>query len=66
MNAKITFTLSLLAGVMIACGDGGDELTGGRGRGGPGGEEGTPPGEEPGPDPEDPALCTSKTPITVT
>ena len=61
MNAKITLTFTLLAGVMIACGDDGDELTGGRGRGGPGGEEATPPGEEQKPDPQDPALCTSKT-----
>jgi hypothetical protein len=62
MNAKLTFTLSLLAGVMIACGDGGDELTGGSQRGGDGpGEEGTTPGEEAKPDPADPALCTSKT-----
>ena len=60
MNAKITFTFSLLACVMLACGDGGDELTGGRG---PGGSN---PGEDPadpggGTDPGDPAQCTSKT-----
>ena len=62
MNAKLTFTFSLLAAVMLACGDGGDELTGGPQRGGNGtGEEGTKPGEEGKPDPTDPALCTSKT-----
>ena len=60
MNAKITFTFSLLACVMLACGDGGAELTGGRG---PGGSN---PGEDPadpggGTDPGDPAQCTSKT-----
>lgn len=62
MNAKLTFTFSLLACVMLACGDGsGDELL--NGRGGPG-EDG--PGDgtgdtEPGPDPSDPALCKSNT-----
>jgi hypothetical protein len=62
MNAKLTFTFSLLAAVMLACGDGGDELTGGPQRGGGGsGEDGTKPGEEGKPDPTDPALCTSKT-----
>lgn len=61
MNAKITFTFSLVACVMIACGDGGDELTGGRGPGGstPGDGTGTGPGDGPGPD--DPAQCKSKT-----
>lgn len=62
MNAKFTFTFTLLAGVMIACGDGGNELTGGPQRGGNepgvGGEN---PGEDPKEDPSDPALCTSKT-----
>lgn len=62
MNAKMTFTFSVLTVVMIACGDGGDELTGGPQRGGTTpGEEGTKPGEEGKPDPADPALCTSKT-----
>lgn len=62
MNAKLTFTFALLAGVMIACGEDGNDLTGGPQRGGNGGgEEGTQPGEEGKPDPQDPALCTSKT-----
>ena len=63
MNAQLTFSFSLLACVMLACGDGGDELTGGPQRGGsePGGEEGTQPTDEQKPDPQDPALCTSKT-----
>jgi hypothetical protein len=63
MNAKVTFTFSLLAVVMIACGDGGDELTGGLQRGGNGGpgEDGTNPGEDGKPAADDPALCTSKT-----
>ena len=62
MNAKYTISFSLLAVVMIACGDDGGELTGGPQRGGNGtGEEGTKPGEEGKPDPGDPALCTSKT-----
>jgi len=63
MNAKLTFTFSFLACVMLACGDGGDELTGGPQRGGPGGPDdpGASSGEEGKPDPTDPALCTSKT-----
>lgn len=61
MNAKITFTFTLLAGVMIACGDGGGELTGGPQRdGNDPSTTGTDPGEDPGQDPGDPALCTSK------
>jgi hypothetical protein len=62
MNAKLTLSFSLLAGVMIACGGDGNDLTGGpqRGAGGPGDEEAK-PGEEGKPDPTDPALCTSKT-----
>lgn len=61
-NAKLTFTFSFLACVMLACGDGGDELTGGPQRGGNGpGEEGTQPGEDGKPAADDPALCTSKT-----
>ena len=67
MNAKITFSFSLLAAVMIACGDGdGNELNGGRGTGGPGDGTGNGPGDgtdpgKDGKDPTDPALCTSKT-----
>ena len=62
MNAKLTLTFSLLAGILIACGDEGGELTGGPQRGGNGsGDEETKPGENPGQDPADPALCTSKT-----
>jgi hypothetical protein len=61
MNAKLTFTFSLLAVVMLACGEGGDELTGGPQKG-PGGTGEQPPGtEDPKKDPDDPALCTSKT-----
>lgn len=61
MNAKITFTFSLLACVMIACGDGGDELTGGRGPGGSNPDNGPGNGPGDGTDPGDPAQCTSKT-----
>lgn len=64
MNAKLTFTFSLLACVMLACGDGGDELTGGPQRGGAGDPQGDGTGNGDGtdkPDPGDPALCTSKT-----
>lgn len=60
MSAKTTFSFSLLACLMLACGDGSDQLTGGRGPGGgdaPGeGDDGTD-----GTDPGDPSQCTSKT-----
>jgi hypothetical protein len=58
MSAKLTFTFSLIAGVMLACGDSGNDLNGGPQRGG------TDPNANPNaqqPDPGDPALCTSKT-----
>jgi hypothetical protein len=59
MSAKLTFTFSLLACVMLACGEGNDELNGGP-PGGPADPNGNPAAPDPG-DPGDPKLCTSKT-----
>jgi len=61
MNGKLTFTFSFLACVMLACGDGSDELSGGRkSAGGPDDPAAANPDDK-GQDPGDPALCTSKT-----